>query len=72
MAARVGIISRHGLTIEACHRNQLNKSKLVLLQSFKQVYISNKTEHFSYRGRCGVRGHTCIKTFNRRAGWGYK
>ena len=30
MAAIVGIISRHGLTIKAHHRNQPNKSKLAL------------------------------------------
>ena len=30
MAAIVGIISRHGLRIDVCHRNQPNKSKLVL------------------------------------------
>ena len=43
MAAIVGIISRHSLTIEEHHRNQTNKSKLMLycisheffLQSFK-------------------------------------
>ena len=30
MAAIVGIISRHGLTIEPSHRSQPNKSKLAL------------------------------------------
>ena len=30
MAAVVGMVSRHGLTIEACHKNQPNKSKLAL------------------------------------------
>ena len=30
MAAIVCIVNRHGLTIEACHRNQPNKSKLAL------------------------------------------
>ena len=30
MTAIVGIVSRHGLAVEAHHRNQPNKSKLVL------------------------------------------
>ena len=30
MAAIIGIISRHGLRIEAHHRNQPNKTKLAL------------------------------------------
>ena len=30
MAAIVGIVSRRGLRIEACHRNQPNKSKIAL------------------------------------------
>ena len=32
MAAVSQFVSRHGLKIEACHRNQPNKSKLVLLK----------------------------------------
>ena len=30
MVTIVGIVSRRGLIIEVCHRNQPNKSKLVL------------------------------------------
>ena len=55
MAAIVSIASRHGVAIEECRRNQLNKSKLALYnpllslqQLIKQLYISNKTGHFSY------------------------
>ena len=33
MAAIVGIVSRHGLTGEACHNNQPNESKLALCKS---------------------------------------
>ena len=51
MAAVIGIASRCGLTIEAHHRNQLNKSKLSLYKllhhfnsHLKQLYISDKTE----------------------------
>ena len=50
MAAIVGIISRRGFRIKAHHRNQPNKSKLVLYKPLirlyrhsKQPYISNKT-----------------------------
>ena len=31
--------------------------------------MSNKTEHLSYKGECGVHEGMCIKTFKRRAGW---
>ena len=33
MTALVGIVSRHGLRIEAHHRNQHNKSELALYNS---------------------------------------
>ena len=78
MAAIVGIISKHGLRIEACRRNQSNKSKLALYKPLlclyshlKQPYISNKMKRFSYKGGCGVHGHTRIEAFKRRAGLGY-
>ena len=35
----------------------------------KQVYISNKTECFNYKGGCGV---TCIEAFNGGVGLGYR
>ena len=78
MAAIFGIISRCGLRIEACRRNQPNKSKpalykplLCLYSHLKQPYISNKTKCFSYKGVCGVCVRTCIEAFKRRAGLGY-
>ena len=53
MAAIVGIVSRRDFTIEARYRNQGNRSTLVLYNyvngCLKQLYISNKTEHFSYK-----------------------
>ena len=62
MAAIVGIISRHGLRIEASHRNQANKSKLALYKPLlclysrlKQLYISNRTKRFGYKG-----GRACV------------
>ena len=46
----LSIVSRHGLTIEALHRKQPNKSELALYKPLlhfynhlKQLYISNKT-----------------------------
>ena len=78
MAGIVGIVSRHGFRIEACHRNQANKSKLVLYKllcclysHLKQPYISNRTKRFSYKGRRGMRGSTLIEAFKRRVGLGY-
>ena len=78
MAAIVGIVSRRGLRIKARHRNQPNKSKLVLYKPLlrlcshlKQPYVNNKMKRFSYKGGCGVRGRTHIEAFKRRAGFGY-
>ena len=79
MAAIVSINSRRGLRIEACRRNQSNKSKLALYKSLlhfyshlKQLYISNKMKHFSYNGGCGMHGYICIEAFKRRAGLGHR
>ena len=78
MAAIVGIVSRRGLRIEACRRNQANKSKLALYKPLlclyshlKQPYISNRTKRFGYKGGRGMRGRTRIEAFKRRAGLGY-
>ena len=59
MAAVVSIISRHSLRIEAYHRTNLI-SKLALYNfnwnsHLKQLYISNKTDYFNYKGGCGIR-----------------
>ena len=79
IAAVINIVTRCGLSIYACHRHQSHKSKLVLYKPsinfnsrLKQLYISNKMEHFSCKGGCGVCGHTHIKVFKRRAGLGYR
>ena len=68
MAAVIGIASRRGLRIEAHHRNQPNKSKLVLYKvllrlcsHLKQPYVSNKMKCFSHKGGCGVCGCTRIE-----------
>ena len=54
MAVVVSINSRYGVTLEECLRKQSNKTKLAMLLHFKshlkRLYISNKTEHFSYKG----------------------
>ena len=83
MAAIVGIVSMRGLRIEACHRNQPNKSKPALYKPalykplisshshLKQLPISNKTKRFSYKGWCVVCGCSRIEAFKRRAGLGY-
>ena len=61
MAAIVDIFSRRGLRFGARHRNQPNKSKLVLYKPLprlyshlNQPYISNKAKRFSYKGGRGV------------------
>ena len=59
-----------------CRRNQPNKSKLALykplLDFYSQLYMSNKTECFSYKGGCGMCGCTRIEVIKRRAGLGYR
>ena len=77
MAAIVSIVSRCGLRIEVRHRNQPDKSKptlykplLHLYSHLKQLYISNKTELFAYKRKCGTCGHARIEALKRRAGLG--
>ena len=80
MAAVVGIVGRHGHSINEHHRYKPNNSKLVMYKpllllywSFKQLYISNKMECSSYKDRCGMHGrHTHIKAFKRKAGLAYR
>ena len=78
MAAIVGIVRRCGLRNEVGCRNQPNKSKLALYKPLfhfyshlKQLYMSNKTEHFSYKGGCGMDGCTHFEAI-KRAGLGYR
>ena len=73
MAAVVNFVSRRGLSIDAHHTNQPSKSKLALYRllihvySHKQLYICNKTIHYSYKGGCGVCGHRMhINVFKRK------
>ena len=75
-AAIVSIIGKGSLRNEASHRNQSNKSKLALYKPLlhfynhlKELYMSNKTEHFSYKGGCGIRGRTCIKAIKEKLVW---
>ena len=56
MATVVGIISGHGLTTDAHHRNQLNMSKIALYKllphvnsRLKQLLRSDKMEYFDIR-----------------------
>ena len=61
----VGIVGRGGLSIDAHHRNQHNRSKVEIL-----VYICNKTECFSYKGGCGVCRHFMhIEVLSRIKSW---
>ena len=58
----VSVVSRHGLTIEACHINQPNNNSNVALckpcinfnSHSKQLYINNNNECFSYKGEYGM------------------
>ena len=85
MAAIVGIVSRHGLTIEARRRNQPNKeksglgtrlpnkSKLALYKPLLRLYSHLKQLYISNKmKRFSYKGGcTLIETFKRRAGLGY-
>ena len=66
-------------TIEEHCRNQASKSKLMLWKPWihfnshlTQLYISNKTERFSYKDGCAMHGCMHIEMFKRRAGLGYR
>ena len=76
MAVVVIINDGRGLRIETLHINQHNKDKLSLYKPlyslFKQLYTSNKTEHFSYKGGCTMRRQTRIEAFKRKASLGYR
>ena len=58
MATVVGIISRHGITIDSYCRNQPNKSKLafykLLLYFNSQLLSSDKMGRFNCKGGCGI------------------
>ena len=68
IVAIVGIVSKCGLTIEVCHRNQPNKSRLApckpwihFTSHLKLLYITNKMECFNYKGGCDMHGRKCIE-----------
>ena len=76
MGAVVRIVSGVAL---ASIRVVETKSKLALYKllihcnsRFKQLYLSNKKECFSYKGGCGVHGRMHIEAFKRRVGLGYR
>ena len=69
------MVSGHGLSNDAHHRNQPNKSQLTLYKllscfnsRLRHMHISNKTQHFSCKGGCCWGEHTVIEVFKRRAG----
>ena len=70
----VGI--RDVFSIDVHHRSQSNITELALhklLFLHLQFYISKKTERFSYKDTCGVRGHcTCSSLFKGRAFLSYR
>ena len=79
MAAIVSIVSRCGLRNEVHIRNQPNNIKLALYKPLlcfyshlKQLWMSKKTEHFSYKGGYGVHGRTRINLIKRRADLSYR
>ena len=50
----------------------LYKASIHCNSHLKQLYLSNKTECFSYKGGCGVRERMRIEAFKRRAVLGYR
>ena len=68
MTAIVFICSGCDLRIEVHRRKQPNKTKITI----KQLYTSNKMEHFNYKSGNGVREFLCIKVLKRTAGLGYR
>ena len=61
MAAIVVICSGHGLRIKGHYRHQTKLWPLLLFNyHLKQLYISDKTEQFSYRGGAVYMGIACL------------
>ena len=70
MTTVVSIVNGRGFGIDTCHGNQPDNTKLALYKALiysnshqKQLYLSNKTQHFSYEGGCNVQECTHIKMF---------
>ena len=68
----VGIVSRHGLSIDTCE-NQRNKYKVALYKpsihfnsNLKWFCISSKTEHFSHKDGWDL---TCIEALKEQLAW---
>ena len=60
MAALVGIVSGHDLSIHTHRQKLATEGKLVLYKPLlhcnnhlKQLYLTNKMERFSFEGGCG-------------------
>ena len=52
--------------------SQHNINCYITVTVIKQLYLSNKAEHFSYKGGYGMCENTCIKVLKRKAGLGYR
>ena len=79
MTGIVDVVSRCGLAIEARCRKQPNKTKLTLYKPLlhfynhvKQLYISNKKKHVSYKSGCDIHGCACIQMFKTIVGLSYR
>ena len=77
MAIVVVIVNGRDLGIDTRRRHYPTKSCLALYKElihcsshYKQLYVSNKTEHFSYKGGCGISECMHIEMFKRRASLG--
>ena len=75
MATIAIVVDGRGLGIDTHLKNLTNKSLLALYKALvlsnsclNQVYLSKKMVHFSYKGGCGVHGHTRIEAIKRRDG----
>ena len=76
MAIVVVIINGLGLGIDTRRRHYPTKSCLALYKGlihcnshYKQPYLSNKTECFSYKGGCGISECMHIETFKEELAW---
>ena len=76
MAVIVGIVSRRGLRNKSHRRNKCNKRKLALYKPLlqcksylKQLYMSNKTERFSYKGGYGCVGVHIPRRLKEELAW---
>ena len=73
MATLIVIAHGHGLgLVSVVDKLALYKVLIHCNSRLKQLYLSNMTERFSYKGGCGICEHMHTELFKRKAELGYR